>query len=78
MSDEEVVEFAKSVVKEKKITGRDELKKTDSGLYEVLRIRGLLDQVLANIEQQRSDSARDAVIDALTEFANSEKEVGIA
>ena len=78
LSDEEVVDFAKSVVKEKKITKRDELKKADSGLYEALRKRGLLDQVFAHIDQQRTDQARDAVIDALTKFANSEKEVEVA
>ena len=54
-------------------------RKADCGLYGVLRERGLLDCTFARVEQQRNDKARDAVIDALTKFANSEKpEVGVA
>ncbi|MFH1684881.1 MAG: hypothetical protein ABH983_01105, partial [Candidatus Micrarchaeota archaeon] len=45
MSDGEVVEFAKIVVKGKEITERNELQKADSGLYRVLWKRGLLDEV---------------------------------
>ncbi len=79
MSDEEVVEFAQKFMEKKKITGRIGLQKADSGLYEVLRKRGLLDRVFAHIERQRDDNARDAVINALTEFAKSENpEVEIA
>ncbi len=69
LSDEEVVEIARRVVKENNIIKRDELKKTDSGLYEVLRKRGLLDSAFAKLDQQISDSARDAVIDALEAFS---------
>ncbi len=79
MSDEEIVEFARKVMEEKGIIGRNELQKSDSGLYSALRKRGLLDRTFAQVEQQRTDQARDAVIDALTKFANSEKpEVEVA
>ncbi|MBU1681908.1 hypothetical protein KKE38_03745 [Candidatus Micrarchaeota archaeon] len=80
MSDEEVVEFARKVMKEKDITGREELKKADCGLYQVLRKKGLLNHAFARIDQQRTNSARDAVIDALTKFAATDEkpEVGVA
>jgi len=79
MSDDEIVEFAKRAMEEKEIGSRKELENTDGGLYNVLWRRGLLDSVFANIEKQRTDQARDAVIDALTKFADSEKpEVGVA
>jgi len=45
MSDEELVEYAESVMKEKKINGKGELQKADSGLYTTLRRRGLLVKV---------------------------------
>ncbi|MBU1681905.1 hypothetical protein KKE38_03730 [Candidatus Micrarchaeota archaeon] len=78
MTDEEVVEFAQKFIEENEITGRGELENADRGLYKVLMKRGLLDCTFARMEQQRDNSARDAVIDALTKFANSEKEVEVA
>ncbi|MFH1684882.1 MAG: hypothetical protein ABH983_01110 [Candidatus Micrarchaeota archaeon] len=79
MSDGKLVEFAKSIVKEKRITERNELQKADSGLYTILRKRGLLDHVFGQIEQQKTDNARQDVIDALTKFVNNEKpEVEVA
>ncbi len=79
MDDEKVIRYAWRVIKESGVTGRSELLETDSGLYHALRKRGLLDQVFAHIDQQRTNQARDAVIDALTKFANSGKmEVEVA
>ena len=79
MSDEEIVEYTSKVIEEKEVSGRNELDTVDSGLYEILRQRGLLDRAFARMEQQRDNSARDAVIDALTKFANNEKpEAGVA
>jgi len=82
MSDEEVVEIAMRRVKELEIRERHGLKKTDSGLYQVLRERGLLDRIFSPIEKQKTDSARDAVIDALEAFSsenqNSEEKIGVA
>jgi len=78
MSDEEVVDYARQVMKENGISGRKELQKTDSGLYEILRKRGLLEQAFADADQQKTDKERDAVIDALTKFANEKQEVGVA
>ncbi len=69
MSDEEVVEYARRVMEENGITGRKELITTDSGLYQVLRRRGLLDRVFALVDQERNENARDAVIDALEAFS---------
>ncbi|MFH1684720.1 MAG: hypothetical protein ABH983_00280 [Candidatus Micrarchaeota archaeon] len=45
VSDEEVIELAKTVMERNGISGREELKKTDLGLYDVLRKRRLLDSV---------------------------------
>jgi len=69
MSDDEIVEFAKAVIKKNKITNKNELRKVDRGLSSVLRRRRLLDHAFAQIEQQKTDQARDAVIDALEAFA---------
>ncbi|MBU1681934.1 hypothetical protein KKE38_03880 [Candidatus Micrarchaeota archaeon] len=44
-TDEEVVEFARKVLKENEITRMSELNQIDSGLYVVLRERGLFDRV---------------------------------
>jgi len=79
MGDDEVIELAKRTIEEVKIIRKNELRKTDKGLYEVLRKRRLFDRAFARIDIQRKDSARDAVIDALTKFANSENsEVDVA
>jgi len=78
MGDEEVIEFAQEVIVEKEISKRVDLSKADSGLYKILRERGLLDRVFSNIEKQRTDHARDAVIDALTKFSNEKPEVEVA
>ena len=69
MDDEEVIEIARKVMEEKGISWRSELRKADQGAYNVLRKRGLLGRAFAHIEQQKTDSARDAVIDALEAFA---------
>ena len=79
MSDEEVLEHVRKLMIKKEINDRRELREADNGLYMVLRRRGLLDRAFAHVDQQRNDKARDAVIDALTKFANSEKpEVEVA
>ncbi|MFH1685390.1 MAG: hypothetical protein ABH983_03720 [Candidatus Micrarchaeota archaeon] len=69
MGDEEIVEYARKMMEENGITKRKELENADSGLYNVVRKRGLLDRAFAGIEQQKTDQARDAVIDALEAFA---------
>ncbi len=45
MNDEEIVEFARKVMKERRITRKNEMEREDSGLYEVLRTSRLLDKV---------------------------------
>ncbi len=44
-SDEEIVQYAKKLMEEKGADGREKLQKADSGLYRVLRKRGLFDKV---------------------------------
>ncbi|MFH1684719.1 MAG: hypothetical protein ABH983_00275, partial [Candidatus Micrarchaeota archaeon] len=69
MSDDEILAFASEIMRENEISSRSKLGDVDSGLYEILRKRGLLDLVFARLDQQRDDQARDAVIDALEAFA---------
>ena len=69
MSDEEIVEFARNLIKEKDITLRGELRGADYGLYDILKKRGLIDRAFAQLDQQKDKQARDAVIDALEAFA---------
>jgi len=68
MSNEEVVDFARKIILERSIYGRKELFTSDPGLYSILHKRGLLDRAFANVDQQKADRARDAVIDALEAF----------
>ncbi len=68
MTDEEIIESARKIIEENEIIKRDDLKKHDSGLYEILRIRGVLDSAFTQVDQKRNGHARDAVIDALEAF----------
>ena len=45
MADAELVDYTKAIMKESGIDGRGNLEKLDSGLYQILRKRGLLDMV---------------------------------
>jgi len=69
INDDELLELAGKLLEKREIVGRGELQRNDSGLYKILNERGLLDQVFARIEQQKTGSARDAVIGALEAFA---------
>ncbi len=69
MTDEEIVEFARKLIRDKDITTRKELRTENHGLLAVLGRRGLLTRAFAHIEQKKEDMARDAVIDALEAFA---------
>ncbi|MBU0526840.1 hypothetical protein KKE92_00005, partial [Candidatus Micrarchaeota archaeon] len=53
MSDEEVVEYARKVMRENKINTRGELQKADSGLHGILKRRGLLGKIKFE-EKQKS------------------------
>ncbi|MBU0533065.1 hypothetical protein KKB44_06250 [Candidatus Micrarchaeota archaeon] len=53
MSDEEIVEYARKFMEEKGISGRTELSMVDRGLHNVLKRRGLLDEV--GFEDKRKD-----------------------
>ncbi|MFH1685494.1 MAG: hypothetical protein ABH983_04255 [Candidatus Micrarchaeota archaeon] len=76
LSNDELVEFAKKWMKENGIIRRVDMEDNDSGLYHALRTRGLLDRAFAHVDQQKTDQARDAVIDALEAFAANDN--GIA
>ncbi|MFH1685457.1 MAG: hypothetical protein ABH983_04070 [Candidatus Micrarchaeota archaeon] len=45
MSDEEIIELAMKVMKEKNVTGKKELSRADRGVYEILSRRGLLAKI---------------------------------
>jgi len=75
MSDEDIIELAKTLIKENDLANRAELSKLDRGLSSVLRRRGLRDRVFAQLDQQKDDQARDAVIDALEAFAANDNAI---
>jgi hypothetical protein len=68
MNDEELIAFVKSLVEENGITGREELKKEDSGLYEVLRRRKLLEAVFASVEQKKQDELLGQLAEAVDAY----------
>jgi len=69
MDNEGIIEIARNLIKEKGITLRGEFRSVDSGLYEILRKREIVELAFADADQQKTDLARDAVIDALDAFA---------
>jgi len=71
MSNEEIVEFARKLIREKKMAARSDLKKLDYGLYQALGKRRLLDRAFAQMEQQKENRARQDVIDALEAFGTA-------
>jgi hypothetical protein len=69
MSDDELVAFAKKLLKEKGICSRYRLGCEDLGLYCVLGKRKLRDRVFADIEKDKNIDAVQQVVDALQEFS---------
>ncbi|MBU0533066.1 hypothetical protein KKB44_06255 [Candidatus Micrarchaeota archaeon] len=69
MNDDEIVEYAKKFIEENGISEREELKKADRGLHQVLKIRKLLDTVFASIDQSRRKEGILQVVEAMEEFA---------
>lgn len=68
-SDDEVVEFARKLMKERGMTGKVELKLADQGLYNVLCKRKLLDRIEFE-EKKRKDRDWNAMSDdELADFA---------
>jgi hypothetical protein len=45
MSNEKIIHYTKTFMKQKEISGRNELEKADRSLYEILRRRKLLDKI---------------------------------
>ncbi|MFH1684883.1 MAG: hypothetical protein ABH983_01115 [Candidatus Micrarchaeota archaeon] len=72
ISDEEIIEYTRKLMEEKGANSRGGLRSLDEGLYTTLYRRGLLDCVFAHVDQQKTDNARDAVIDALTKYSVSD------
>ncbi|MBU0528046.1 hypothetical protein KKE92_06190 [Candidatus Micrarchaeota archaeon] len=69
MSDDEVIEFAEKIIERKKINSKLELKKADHGVYEVLRIRKLIDQIgLKNRQRSWKSRSDEEIIDFTREF----------
>ncbi len=71
MTYDEIIEFARGVIKRYMIGSRSELQGMDCGLYEALRKRDLLDRTFTRIDQQKDDQARQDVIDALEAFGTA-------
>ncbi len=69
MDNEEVVEFAKKLIRENKIGGRKELSNFDTGTYSVLRVRGLLDEVGFEARKKRGMSWRNMSNREIVKFA---------
>ncbi len=73
ISNEEILKITRKIIEENEIDTRNKLEKVDSGLYTILKKKGLLDIIFAPIDQQKTDRARDAVIHALSAFGSEEK-----
>ncbi len=74
MTDDEIVEYARGVIEENKITVRRKLHSIDGGLSAILQRRGLLNRAFARAEQKKEEQARDAVIGALEAFAANDND----
>lgn len=71
ISDDELVEHARSFLEENGIRGKGGLREADYGLYSVLCKRRLIDQVLADIKMERRKQAMRQVVEGLTEFGEA-------
>jgi hypothetical protein len=70
MGKEELVGYTKKFIAERRISGREELKKADKGIYQALWKRKLLDAVFSDAESSRHADAVDGVIGALESFGD--------
>ncbi len=69
MTDEQIIDFARKVMKEKEITGRKDLSKTDCGLYGALQRRGLLEKVGFEEKRRTERSWKDMNDNEVVELA---------
>ncbi len=69
MSDEEIIELARRVMKEKNISGRGEMRGVDGGLYNILRKRRLLDHVRFEEKIKKGRSWADMDNEEIIELA---------
>ena len=68
MTDDEIVSVAERLLREGEIRTRSDLKGTDSGLHEALRIRGLLDGIFLQLESSQEKDQVRQVLNAMREF----------
>lgn len=71
VSNDELVEYARSFMEKEGIGRRGELAKSDRGLYDVLKKRDLLDTVFTPLESEQQKQAVQDVLDAMKEFDGS-------
>jgi hypothetical protein len=76
--DNEIIVSAKKTIKENKINGRKELKEADSGLYEALRKRKLLDCAFSDMELAKQKPTEIIVENGLLQAADAMEQFGDA
>jgi hypothetical protein len=69
---EDLVDYSKTFIAERGISGREGLKKADAGLYKALWKRRLLDEVFSDLDSDTHADAVNGVIGALESFGDAE------
>lgn len=72
MGEEELVGYAKGVIKEKGIRGRNHLRETDVALYTALLRRNLLDNAFGDMEKAKEKEVAQALFDLSMEFGDAQ------
>lgn len=70
LEDQELAAYAEKAMQMSPVRGRNGSRKIDMGLYSVLRKRGLIGAVFADIEEPEKDEAVKQVVDGLKEFGD--------
>lgn len=71
MTDEEIIAYAKTFIKENQIKNRKSLIKANISLYQISRRRKLLDIIFADIEETNKVEAIKQVVKAMEDFGGS-------
>jgi hypothetical protein len=72
LSDPQLVFFAQKFIRDKEIKNRSGLRKTDAGLYDVLKVRGLMDSVFDPIKKKHGELLVQ-LFEAVDTYTNSAK-----